>query len=76
MARYEVHKLLLNKKKVCFENKLNDCISKSKELSKAIKYLGLPNKTSSGKVSALWMSKKVPLHAVSCGFGHIYWINP
>ena len=46
-ARYKVHKLIFNKKKDYFENKLNECIGKPKELWKALKSLGLPNKTSS-----------------------------
>ena len=33
------------KKKIFFENRLNDSIGKSKELWKALKSLGLPNKT-------------------------------
>ena len=58
-ARYKVHKLIFNKKKYYFENKLNDCIGKPKELRKALKSLGLPNKTSSSEVSALRANKTV-----------------
>ena len=43
-ARYKVHKLILNKKIGYFENKLNECIGKPKQLEKALKSLGLPNK--------------------------------
>ena len=58
-ARYKVHKLIFNKKKGCFENKLSECIGKPKELWKALKSLGLPNKTSSCEVSALKVNKTV-----------------
>ena len=58
-ARYKVHKLIFNKKKYYFENKLNECIGKPKELRKALKSLGLPNKTSSSEVSALRANKTV-----------------
>ena len=44
--RYKVHKMIFNKKKDYFENKLNECIGKPKELWKALKSLGLPNKIS------------------------------
>ena len=52
-AWYNVHKLILNKKKDCFENKLNKCIGKLKELWKVWKSLGLPNTISSCKESIL-----------------------
>ena len=45
--RYKVHKLIFNKKKDCFETKLNECIGEPKELWKALKSLGLANKISS-----------------------------
>ena len=35
-ARCKVHKMISNKKKDYFENKLNECISKPKELWKAL----------------------------------------
>ena len=35
-ARYKVHKMIFNKKKDYFENKLNECIGKPKELWKAL----------------------------------------
>ena len=57
VARYKVHKLIFNKKKDYFENKLNECIGKPKELWKALKSLGLPIKTSSCEVSALKVNK-------------------
>ena len=46
IARYELQTLLLYKKKMFFENRLNDSIGKPKELWKALKSLGLPSKTS------------------------------
>ena len=58
-ARYKVHKLIFNKKQYYFENKLSECIGKPKELWKALKYLGLPNKISSCEVSALKVNKTV-----------------
>ena len=45
-TRYKVHKMISNKKKDYFENKLNECIGIPKELWKALKSLGLPNKIS------------------------------
>ena len=39
-ARYKVHKLIFNKKKYYFANKLNECIGKPKELLVALKSLG------------------------------------
>ena len=38
-ARYKVHKIIFNKKRDYFENKLNDCIGKPKELWKALTLL-------------------------------------
>ena len=35
-AQYKVHKLIFNKKKYYFQNKLNECIGKPKELWKAL----------------------------------------
>ena len=36
-ARYKIHKLIFNKKKYYFENKLSECIGKPKELWKVLK---------------------------------------
>ena len=36
-ARYKIHKLIFNKKKDYFENKLSECIGKPKELWKVLK---------------------------------------
>ena len=44
-VRHKVHKRIFNKKKKIFENKLNECIGKPKELWKALKSLGLPKKS-------------------------------
>ena len=57
MAQYKVHKLIFNETKDYFENRLNECIGKPKELWKALKSLGLPNKISSSEVSALKVNK-------------------
>ena len=46
-------------KKYHLKNKLNECIGKPKELWKALKSLGLPNKTSSCEVRALKVNKTV-----------------
>ena len=51
--------MIFNKKKDYFENKLNECIGKPKELWKALKSLGLPKKISSCEVSALKVNKTV-----------------
>ena len=44
-ARYSVQNLIAKKKKEFFEKKLKECIGKPKDLWKAIKSLGLPNKS-------------------------------
>ena len=51
--------MIFNKKRYYFENKLNECIGKPKELWKALKSLGLPNKTFSREVSAPKVNKTV-----------------
>ena len=45
--------LIAKKKKEFFENKLKECIGKPKDLWKAIKSLGLPNKSGRFIVGAL-----------------------
>ena len=60
-GRYKVHKMIFNKKKDYFENKLNECIGKPKELWKALKSLGLPNKISSCEMNALKVNKTVQM---------------
>ena len=57
--RYKVHKLIFNKKKDCFETKLNECIGEPKELWKALKSLGLGNKISSSEVTTMRDNKTV-----------------
>ena len=52
-ARYSVQNLIAKKKKEFFENKLKECIGKPKDLWKAIKSLGLPNKSGGCIVGAL-----------------------
>ena len=59
VARYKVHKLIFNKKKDYFENKLNECIGKPNELWNALKSLALPNIISSCEVGALKVNKTV-----------------
>lgn len=44
---------------VCFKYKLNEATSKKNQLCKASKYLGLPNKISSCKETALRINKTV-----------------
>ena len=47
-SKYFVRKLIKNKKKVFFENKLKENIGKPKELWKTLKSLGLPQKNNPG----------------------------
>ena len=74
VARYKVHKLIFNKKKDYFENKLNECIDRPKGLWKALKSLGLLNKTSPCEVSALKANKTVQhdTNLVLSGFKDYY----
>ena len=58
-VRHKVHKRIFNKNKKFFENKLNECIGKPKELWKALKSLGLPKKISSCEVGSLKFNKTV-----------------
>ena len=43
-ARFKLQKMIFNKKRTFFESQLTECISKPKDLWKAVKYLGLPRK--------------------------------
>ena len=52
-ARYSLQNLTAKKKKEFFENKLKECMGKPKDLWKAIKSLGLPNKSGRCIVGAL-----------------------
>ena len=73
-ARYKVHKMIFNKKKHYFQNKLNECIGKPNELCKVLKSLGLPKKISSWEVSTLKVNKTVQhdTSLVSGGFKDYY----
>ena len=73
-ARYKAYNLIFNKKKDYFENKLYEYIGKPKELWKALKSLGLPNKISSCEVSAVKVNKTVQhdTNLVSGGFKDYY----
>ena len=53
LSRYELQKVSFNKKREFFKNKLAESINKPKDLRKALKPLGLPNKVSSCEVKAL-----------------------
>ena len=66
--------MIFNKEKDYFENKLNECIGKPKELWKVLKSLGVPNKTSSCQVSALKVNKTVQhnTNLVLSGFKDYY----
>ena len=50
---FSVQRLIAEKKKEFFEKKLKECIGKPKDLWKAIKSLGLPNKSGGCIVGAL-----------------------
>ena len=52
-APYSVQNLVTKRKKQFFENKLKQCIDKPKDLWKANKSLGLPNKSRGCIVGAL-----------------------
>ena len=47
-ARNDVENIIKRKKKIFFENKLNENIGKPKQLWKALNHIGLPKKSSSG----------------------------
>ena len=51
--------MIFNKKRSLFEKKLSESIGKPKDLWKALKSLGLPNKISSCEVSALKINNTV-----------------
>ena len=61
VARYKVRKMTFDKKRLFFEKKikLTESIGKPKDLWKALKSLGLPNKISSCEVSALKINNTV-----------------
>ena len=51
-ARYEVKKLIPEKKRNYFEKKLTENIGKPKELCKTLKVFGLPNKVYTAAINA------------------------
>ena len=53
VARYKVRKMIFNKNRSFFEKKLSESIGTPKDLWKALKSLGLPNKIPSCEVSVL-----------------------
>ena len=53
VARDKVRKMIFNKNRSFFEKKLSESIGTPKDLWKALKSLGLPNKIPSCEVSAL-----------------------
>ena len=52
-SRYDVKKLIAEKKRNYFETKLTENIGKPKELWKTLKALGLPNNVSTETINAL-----------------------
>ena len=66
--------MIFNKKRLLFEKKLSESIGKPKDLWKALKSLGLPNKISSSEVSALKINIEVEHDANSMleGFKSYY----
>ena len=59
VAKCKVRKMVFNKKRSFFENKLSESIGKPKDLWKALKLLGLPHKFCFCKVSALEINNTV-----------------
>ena len=57
--------MIFDKKRSFFEKKLSESIGKPKDLWKALKSLGLPNKISSCEVSALKINNTVEHNANS-----------
>ena len=58
-ARYKIQKMIINKKRVFFENKLTESIGKPKDLWKALRSLVLPSKRSSCEVNPLKIKNTV-----------------
>ena len=73
-ARYKVRKMIFSEKISLFEKKLSEFIGKPKDLRKALRSLGLPNKISSCEVSALKINNTVEHDANSIleGFKNYY----
>ena len=72
--RYKLQKMIINKKRAFLAKKLTESIGKLKDLWKALRSLGLPNKTSSCEVNALKINNKVEhdFNSVLEGFGNYY----
>ena len=58
-ARYKLQKMIFNKKRTFFENKLTESIGKPKDLWKTLRSLRLPSKTSSCELNALKIKNTV-----------------
>ena len=58
-ARYKLQKMIIDKTRAFFENKLTESIGKPKDLWKALRFLGLPSKMSSCEVNALKIKNTV-----------------
>ena len=73
-ARYKLQKMIINKKRASFENKLTESIGKPKDLWKALRSLGLPSKTSTCEVNALKVKNTVEhdINSVLEGFRNYY----
>ena len=74
VARYKLQKMIINKKRAFFENKLTESIGKPKDLWKALRSLGLPSKRSSCEVNALKIKDTVQhdVNSVLEGFRNYY----
>ena len=57
-ARNDVENIIKRKKKIFFENKLNENIGKPKELWKTLNDIGLPKKSSSGAQNNIGLKEK------------------
>ena len=66
--------MIFNKNRMFLEKKISESIDKPKDLLKALKFLGLPNKISSAEVSALKINNTVEHDANSAleGFRNYY----
>ena len=73
-ARYELQKMIFNKKRAFFQNKLTESIGEPKDLWKALKSLRSPNKVSSCEVKALKINNTVDhdANSVLAGFKSYY----
>ena len=69
-ARYKIQKIIINKRRAFFENKLSESTGKPKDLWKALRSLGFRIKSSSCKVNALKIKNTVEhdVYSVLGGF--------